>query len=117
MFGKQKKSINPLTITPPQQDEYEDEISNEYPNQVSYPQQLPNVQPANLPPIPSIQVPTQVYNYQPQQPYQQQYIQQPMQQAPPKEAQILEGAVGEDGYYWKVKTNYPLKIGVCRIEN
>jgi len=116
MFGnKKKKEFNPLTITPPQQDEYEDEISN-FPQ--NYPQQLPNIQPANLPPIqPTIQVPTQVYNY-PQQPYQQQYVPQPQVPLPPqKEAEILEGAIGEDGYYWKVKTNYPLKIGVCRIEN
>ncbi len=35
MNGK-KKNINPLTITPPEQNEYEDEISNQY-------QQLPNI--------------------------------------------------------------------------
>ena len=129
LFGRKEKKFNPLTIQPPQQDEYEDEISNDFTGQ------LPNIQPANLPNLnpqvqqpmqPTIQVPTQVYSnyqqpYQQSQPFQQQfqpaYQPTPVIQQPPKEAVILEGAIGEDGFYFKVKTNYPLRIGNCRIEN
>ena len=102
MFGKKDKR-NPLTITPPQQDEYEDEISNEFPQQQQY------TQPYNLQQPPQFQQPQQ----QPQQ-FQQPQVQQPIKQ---KTAIIVEGSIKEDGYYYVVKTDYPLKLGYCKLEN
>jgi len=96
MFGKKDKR-NPLTITPPQQDEYEEEISNQFTQQPQQQYTQPYAQ-----------------QQQPQQPQQPQPQPQPIKQ---KTAIIVEGSIKEDGYYYVVKTDYPLKLGYCKLEN